>query len=302
MSLQAFSFSRQIKKVLMILADGLMIPFALWLSFALVESNASNSSVDNFFSYYIFSSVVSVIIFYRMGLYRTIILYMGLQSALVVLKAVSIATLVLSFVIYSLSGTTVPTSVFPASVLPVFWMISLLFVGGGRLMTKTFQQSLIQNFRPKEPVIIYGAGSSGMQLAAALNNGDQYLPVAFVDDSSALMGNTVHGIQVYSPSAMGKLIENFSVRQILLAIPSASHGERKEILNKVEQFPVHVRTVPDLFDMVSGKVGVDEIRDIDIVDLLGRDTVPSDPELMGACIKGISVMVTGAGGSIGAEL
>lgn len=302
MSIPHFSLSRQIRKSLMILADGLMIPAALWMSFALVESRIISVSLENFFTYYLLSSVVSVITFYRMGLYRTIILYMGLQSALVVLKAVTIATLILSFIIYLLSNNVFLSSAFPASVLPVFWMISLLFVGGGRLMTQAFQQNIIQNFRPKEPVIIYGAGSSGMQLAAALNNGEQYLPVAFVDDSSALMGDTVYGIQVFSPVSMGKIIENFSVRQILLAIPSASHAERKEILNRVEQYPVHVRTVPELFDMVSGKVGVDEIRDIDIVDLLGRDTVPADPQLMGACIKGNSVLVTGAGGSIGAEL
>jgi len=162
--------------------------------------------------------------------------------------------------------------------------------------------SLIQNFRPKEPVIIYGAGSSGMQLLAALQSGDQYLPVAFVDDGHKLLGSTVHGVRVYGPNSLYELVEAFSVRQILLAIPSATHAERKEILNKLEHLPVHVKTVPDLFDMVSGKVGVDEIRDIDIEDLLGRDIVPPDPELLGACIKSRSVLVTGAAGSIGSEL
>ncbi|MDO7672742.1 MAG: polysaccharide biosynthesis protein, partial [OM182 bacterium] len=151
-------------------------------------------------------------------------------------------------------------------------------------------------------VIIYGAGSSGMQLLAALQSGDQYLPVAFVDDGHKLLGSTVHGVRVYGPNSLYELVEAFSVRQILLAIPSATHAERKEILNKLEHLPVHVKTVPDLFDMVSGKVGVDEIRDIDIEDLLGRDIVPPDPELLGACIKSRSVLVTGAAGSIGSEL
>ena len=107
---------------------------------------------------------------------------------------------------------------------------------------------------------------------------------------------------MYGPNSLYELVEAFSVRQILLAIPSATHAERKEILNKLEHLPVHVKTVPDLFDMVSGKVGVDEIRDIDIEDLLGRDIVPPDPELLGACIKSRSVLVTGAAGSIGSEL
>jgi FlaA1/EpsC-like NDP-sugar epimerase len=188
------------------------------------------------------------------------------------------------------------------AILPIFWMLALLLMGGSRLLGKLLIISLIQNFRPKEPVIIYGAGSSGMQLLAALQSGDQYLPVAFVDDGHKLLGSTVHGVRVYGPNSLYELVEAFSVRQILLAIPSATHAERKEILNKLEHLPVHVKTVPDLFDMVSGKVGVDEIRDIDIEDLLGRDIVPPDPELLGACIKSRSVLVTGAAGSIGSEL
>jgi len=188
------------------------------------------------------------------------------------------------------------------AILPIFWMLALLLMGGSRLLGKLLIISLIQNFRPKEPVIIYGAGSSGMQLLAAVQSGDQYLPVAFVDDGHKLLGSTVHGVRVYGPNSLYELVEAFSVRQILLAIPSATHAERKEILNKLEHLPVHVKTVPDLFDMVSGKVGVDEIRDIDIEDLLGRDIVPPDPELLGACIKSRSVLVTGAAGSIGSEL
>ena len=181
-------------------------------------------------------------------------------------------------------------------------MMALLFIGGSRFVAKVVLQSLIRNFRPREPVIIYGAGSSGMQLLVALQNGDQYLPVAFVDDSHRMLGSTVHGIRIYGPNALYELIESYSVRKILLAIPSATGFERKEILNRLEHLPVHVKTVPDLFDMVSGKSDVDEVRDIDIEDLLGREIVPPNPELLGACISGQSVMVTGAGGSIGSEL
>src|SRR5690606_3757108 len=133
--------------------------------------------------------------------------------------------------------------VFPAQAIIVFWMTALLLVGGVRFASKLVMQNLLHNFRPREPVVIYGAGSSGMQLVAALNSGEQYLPVAFVDDSEALVGNMVHGIRVYSPSALRELIENYSVRQILLAMPSATHAERKQILNNLEHYPVHVRTV-----------------------------------------------------------
>jgi FlaA1/EpsC-like NDP-sugar epimerase len=297
MNLSTIPLSRKVKQLLMMVADSLMIVTALILSFALLGKEFSGQP-QSFYFYLTVATFLSIGGFIRIGLYRALVLYMGLQSGFVVLKGVTIASAFVSIAYFSSS----PSAAADSSILPIFWMLTLLFVGGSRFVAKVFLQSVIQNFRPKEPVIIYGAGSSGMQLVVALQNGDQYLPVAFVDDSQRMIGSTVHGIRVYSPNSLYELIESFSVRQILLAIPSATHAERKEILNRLEHLPVHVKTVPDLFDMVAGKVGVDEIRDIDIEDLLGRDIVPPNPELLGACITGQSVMVTGAGGSIGSEL
>lgn len=298
MKISTFSLPRSLKQWFMMAVDGLLILAALWLSVILVRPDFfSRNSSQNYFFYFLFSAFCSVVIFHRSGLYRTIVLYMGLQSGVVIFKGITLLTLITTITVYFTDSLK-----FPGEAIWVFWMISLLFVGGTRFMAKIILQNMIHNFRPREPVIIYGAGSSGMQLVAALNNGDQYLPMAFVDDNESLIENTVYGIRVYSPNSIGELIANFSVRQILLAIPSATHAERKHILNCLEKFPVHVRTVPDLFDMVSGKVRVDEIRDIDIEDLLGRDIVPPDPQLMGACIRDSNVLITGAGGSIGSEL
>ena len=297
MQLYTIPLSRAIKQSLMMAADSVMIVAALALSFVLLDRDFFSQD-QRFYFYLAIATTLSILVFARIGLYRALVLYMGLQSGFLVLQGVTIATCMLA-ASYFFSQTPLSSDF---SILPIFWMIALLFIGGSRFITKVFLQSLIQNFRPKEPVIIYGAGSSGMQLVVALQNGDQYLPVAFVDDSHNMLGSTVHGIRVYNPNALYELIENFSVRQILLAIPSATHAERKEILNRLEHLPVHVKTVPDLFDMVSGKVGVDQVRDIDIEDLLGRDIVPPNPELLGACISGQSVMVTGAAGSIGSEL
>jgi FlaA1/EpsC-like NDP-sugar epimerase len=297
MNLYAMPLSRTVRQMLMMLADAVMLALALWLSFALLGVDFFNRP-DSAYGYFVLANIASVLVFLRIGLYRAILLYMGVQSGFIVLQGVTVSTVLLAATaIFFVSPESYDNSIFP-----IYWMIALVFIGGSRFVAKVALQNLIQNFRPKEPVIIYGAGSSGMQLVAALQNGDQYLPVAFVDDSRGLIGSTVHGIRVYSPGALFELIENFSVRQILLAIPSATHAERKEILNRLEHLPVHVKTVPDLFDMVSGKVGVDEIRDIDIEDLLGRDIVPPNPKLMGACISGCSVLVTGAAGSIGSEL
>lgn len=297
MHLHTIPLSRTVKQVLMMLADSIMIVTALALSFVLLGKDFFELE-QRFYFYLTIATLSSIVVFVRIGLYRALVLYMGLQSGFQVVKGVTIATCLMA-ASYFFSQTPESSDY---SILPIFWMIALLFIGGSRFVTKVLLQSLIQNFRPKEPVIIYGAGSSGMQLVVALQNGDQYLPVAFVDDSHRMLGSMVHGIRVYSPNSLFELIESYSVRQILLAIPSATHAERKEILNRLEHLPVHVKTVPDLFDMVSGKVGVDEIRDIDIEDLLGRDIVPPNPELLGACITGKSVLVTGAAGSIGSEL
>lgn len=297
MNLYTIPIARSVKQVLMMIGDSIMLVLALWFSMSLLgqEFLAQDRS---FYFYFGLANLASILVFLRIGIYRAILLYMGLQSTLVLLQGVTFATLFVALAYLFTEGRQTPGY----GVLGIYWMTTLLLVGGTRFVTKLALLSLIQNFRPKEPVIIYGAGSSGMQLVVALQNGDQYLPVAFVDDSKQIVGSMVHGIRVYSPNSLYELIESYSVRQILLAIPSATHAERKEILNRLEHLPVHVKTVPDLFDMVTGKVGVDEVRDIDIEDLLGRDIVPPDPELLRACITGQSVMVTGAAGSIGSEL
>ena len=297
MNLYTVPISRNVKQALLMVADALMLALAAWLAFNMLGislEGAANQAI----AYFSAAAVLSVGAFYRIGLYRALLLYMGLQSGFIVVQGVTIAALLFGAVYYLILDPRSPDN----AIVPIFWMISLLFVGGSRFIAKLALQSLIQNFRPKEPVIIYGAGSSGMQLVAALLNGNQYLPVAFVDDSRHIIGSIVNGVRVYSPASLPDLINNFSVRQILLAMPSVTHATRKAILNRLEHLPVHVKTVPELFDMRSGRMHVDQVRDIDIEDLLGRDIVPPDPELMGACITGRSVLVTGAAGSIGSEL
>lgn len=297
MNLYTIPLSRHVKQALLMVVDSLMLGLAAWLSFSMLGIGAGDR-LDQLFLFTSLAVLLSVLGFFKIGLYRALLLYMGLQSGFIVLQGVTFAAVLFGAVYYLVLDPEAPNN----AVIPIFWMIALLFIGGSRFVAKLALQSLIENFRPKEPVIIYGAGSSGMQLLAALQSGDQYLPVAFVDDSHHLVGSIIHGTRVYTPSALPDLISNFSVRQILLAVPSATHAERKEILNRLERLPVHVKTVPELFDMRSGKFHVGEIRDIDIEDLLGRDIVPPDPDLMGKCITGKSVMVTGAAGSIGSEL
>ena len=297
--MQIFSrpFSRALKRAFLVLADSVMLTLALILTFSLLEKDFFAAEQKSILVLAVVIAV-SMIFYTKLGLYRALVLYMGLQSSLLIVQCVTISALLLigSYFVFQIpSGGEV-------AILALFWMMSLLFIGGSRFAGKLVLRGLIHNFRPKEPVIIYVAGSSGMQLVGSLQGGDQYLPVAFVDDGHEMLGNTVHGIRVYGPRSLSELTQSYGVRKILLAIPSATHAERKEIINRLEHLPVHVKTVPDLFEMVSGKLGVDQVRDIDIEDLLGRDTVPPDPELLDACILNHSVLITGAAGSIGAEL
>jgi FlaA1/EpsC-like NDP-sugar epimerase len=151
-------------------------------------------------------------------------------------------------------------------------------------------------------VVIYGAGTAGAQAASAMRITRSFDPVAFVDDDKALQGSIVAGIEVFSPATLEELTSEEAVKVLLLALPSLSRRRRQEILKRLEPLSVRVMTVPDLSDLMSGRARVEDVRDIDFSDLLGRDPVPPDSRLLDACIRGKSVMVSGAGGSIGTEL
>jgi FlaA1/EpsC-like NDP-sugar epimerase len=151
-------------------------------------------------------------------------------------------------------------------------------------------------------VVIYGAGQAGAQLIAALIDGDDYLPVAIVDDNIKLQGQRIHELKVYPPEDLGQLIKTAAAKSILLAMPAASRRARRQVIEHLSEFPVRVMTMPDVKDIVSGRARVDDISDVDVKELLGRDQVPPIPQLLDSCIKGKNVLVTGAGGSIGSEL
>jgi FlaA1/EpsC-like NDP-sugar epimerase len=182
----------------------------------------------------------------------------------------------------------------------IYWGLALLFIGGTRLTVRAYYQAKLRSL--SENVIIYGAGESGRQLLTALHHGDQYRAVVFVDDDPKLQRSVINGLQVARPEDMEQLIAAHDITQVLLAIPAASPERRKEIINSLVGLPVYVRTVPKINELVAGQASVNQIRDIDLDDLLGREPVPPHPELIDRCITGKTVMVTGAGGSIGSEL
>lgn len=189
---------------------------------------------------------------------------------------------------------------------PIKWAVAyagaaFIFVSASRYIARQFLVKRKAKLK-RDRVVIYGAGSAGSQLAVGLLGGDQYLPVAIVDDDLTLRGATVKGLNVHSPDDLDVLIENTGATRVLLAMPGASRRQRRVVLERLSSYPVHVQTMPGLLDLVSGQAKVDDISDVEVRDLLGRDPVPPNQELLGVSITGKNVIVTGAGGSIGSEL
>lgn len=238
--------------------------------------------------------LVSVAVHWAVGLYASIVRYMGLTLIAVGLRCTFVVTAVVMA-----TGVYAGIISSPIRVGIIFWAFSLILVVGARLVARAF---LSRRNPDREAVIIYGAGRGGAQLVSALISGDDYLPVALVDDAPELHGKRIHGLKIYSPKQLEHLVTIKAATGVLLAMPSVSRRRRREVLQRLSEFPVHVQTVPEIRDMVSGKARLDDIRDVNAEDLLGRNPVPPNPKLLDACIKGKVVMVTGAGGSIGSEL
>ncbi len=236
----------------------------------------------------------SAAIFLRMGLYRAIIRFMGQQAIWSIIQAVSYSTLALGAAIFFTRADV------PRAMPFVYWALAMCSIGGTRLIVRASYQARLRS--STKNVLIYGAGESGRQLLTALHHGDQYRVVAFVDDDPRAQHSVINGLQVVRPRDLERLVEEHAITQVLLAIPSASPERRREIINSLVGLPVHVRTVPKINEIVGGAANVSQIQDIDLDDLLGREPVPPHPELIERCITDKVVMVTGAGGSIGAEL
>ncbi len=284
---------RGAKRFLMVAADLVAIPAALWCAFAL---RFSDFAPDVSRAWWLFPVAVgsAIPIFARMGLYRAIIRYIGSQAVWAVLSGVSVSVMALASAALLAGPSGIPRSVFV-----IYWALAVLYVAGTRFLMRTlFQRQL----KPGKRVAIYGAGGAGARLSVALAGGQEFVPVAFLDDNQALHASRVNGIRVYAPAELPALIERLEIDSVLLALPSVSRRRRHEILATLERLPVQVQTMPNFSDLISGLSKVDEIREVDVEDLLGREAVPPVDELLDRCIRAKCVMVTGAGGSIGSEL
>lgn len=182
----------------------------------------------------------------------------------------------------------------------IYFGLSLLAIGGSRFLMRAILNTDICNGREK--VIIYGAGAAGRQLATVLSLGAEYRTVAFVDDDKSIQGSVVQGLRVHKPRSIQKIINNTGAAIALLAVTNATPHQRATMIEHLSRFPIRVQTIPDFTELVQGTAIIEEIRDVEVEELLGRDPVPPDPNLLDMCIANKVVMVTGTGRSIGSEL
>jgi FlaA1/EpsC-like NDP-sugar epimerase len=304
------SLPRRYKRILQVLTDISLVWCALWMAF--VVRLGVEELVNPFTQHvwlFVSAPVIAIPLFVRFGMYRAVMRYFGNDALIAIIKAVTLSSLILGVVVYWYSNHQ---NVVPRSIIFNYWWLSLIMIGGLRLamrqyfMGDWFSAAQHVPFTSRDDglpkVAIYGAGAAGNQLVAALRMGRVMRPVAFIDDDSGIADRVISGLQVYKPKHIQQMIDNTGAQEILLAIPSSNRGRRREILGFLEGFPLHVRSVPGFMDLASGRVKVDDIQEVDIADLLGRDAVPAQADLLEHCITGQSVLVTGAGGSIGSEL
>ena len=301
------------KRSIQIVADVLLLSLALWLALFLRLGDEGwlwPESGQGFL--FVLAPLLALPIYVRMGMYRAVMRHFGNVALYCIAKAVTLGFLAFAFLLLVAKDLGWDV-LFPRSVYFAYWALSLIFIGGLRLLAREYFMgdwltAGLPNMRARDgemagqPVAIYGAGAAGTQLLASLKVGRMYKAVAFVDDDPKLIGRTIAGLPVYSGDGVGSMITDTGAAEMLLALPSATRARRQEILTKLQGHGLHVRTIPGIMDLACGKVKVDDLQEVDIADLLGRDPVPPDPSLFQRCIKGQAVMVTGAGGSIGSEL
>jgi len=283
--------SRPTKRLISLAFDSIAIMINIYFAILLSEDKVYFSGEKTYFLTTLF---VSLAIFARIGFYRAILRYMGLKAIISIAVGITLSAAIFGLNLFYFSNNFFSTSVL------LYWAFSLLTIGGARLIAITYIRSGLSSGH--KVVAIYGAGIAGRQLAKSLSQSNEYKIVAFIDDDPKLFQSEIDGIKVYSLASLERLIDELGISRVLLAMPSTSHARRSAILTRLEPLPVKVKTIASMAEIVSGKVQIEQLKDIEIEDLLGRDSVAVDEKLIRYSIKGKVVMVTGAGGSIGSEL
>lgn len=294
---RVLSLPRWEKQAVVIALDVCLAILATWIALALRLDEARWPNGEQWWVYAV-APMLAVPIFIRFGLYRAIFRYTGQAALNATAKAVLLYAVLLTAVLLWQRWTNVPRT------LGVLQPLIFLFLVGASRALARFWLAGVGLFQTRNGgrTLIYGAGDAGVQTASAFQVTGQFTLVGFVDDSPQKIGRSINGIKVIAPSEVPRVVLDEKITDILLALPSASRDRRNKIIESLEGLPVHVRSLPSMSDLTSGKVTVQDFRELDIEDLLGREPVPPRAELLARDLAGQVVLVSGAGGSIGAEL
>ncbi len=270
---------------------------ATWLAFSL-RLDTPHWPVGSQWNVYVLAPLLSTPIFIRFGLYRAIFRYTGLSAMVAIMQAVALYGVILLGILLWRHWVGVPRSL--GVLQPILFF---LLVAASRTSARVWLSRMGRNGRDFEGrLLIYGAGESGVQTAAAISNAHQYKLLGFVDDDPRKTGRSINGAVVYPANKIAELVRNRGVTDILLALPSVSRARRNEIIESLRSVPVHIRTLPGISDLTSGRITVRDFKELDVDDLLGRNPVMPDPAIATRSTTDRVVLVTGAGGSIGSEL
>lgn len=292
--------SRRVKQLLVLLSDAVMGILGVWVAYSLRLDTFHWPYSTHQWWPYLLAPAIAVPIFWRNGLYRAVFRHSGLAAMRSLVVAVSLYAVLFFGVLMTMAWTDVPRSI--GLLQP---LILLLLIGGSRAVARQWLNSLSSSQHGSIQVsrlLIYGAGSAGVQIANAVATSHEFKLLGFVDDSPSLQGLTINRVPVYGPATLPEIVERYGITDLLLALPSTSRARRNAILNELQPLPVHVRSLPGLTDLAHGRVALADIKDLDVEDLLGRDVVPPDRTLLASSLAGKVVLVTGAAGSIGSEL
>ena len=291
---QLLSLSRINKQIIMLSIDSVLLVFMLLASFS-IRLGYWYFPQSDLIWVILGSPIIAAPIFVRFGLYHAVIRYIGFKALWAVVQAVSLYAL-----IWGVVGFMMAVEGIPRSVILINWALSLLTIGGLRIIARAVLSSRASGNTKR--VLVYGAGDAGVQLVSALEHASEYHPVGLIDDSKELQGHQIRGLTIYSVSDISSVINKLKVDEVLIAMPSASRTKRLDIINTLEPYPILVRMLPGMAELAQGKVSIGDLREVSIKDLLGRDTVEANKDLLGMNITNKTVVVTGAGGSIGSEL
>ena len=291
------NFSRIHKQMIAAMADLIFLPLTFCIAIYLRFDSVGITMLHTY-EWLIFATpLISIPIFIKIGLYRAVIRFIDYKIMYVVLFGVTMSVL---FLVAFVTFTTGMVG-FSRGVFGIYWISAVLYVAASRFVARGYLLHA-SGVVGKVRIAIYGAGDAGKHLAIALANSSEYRPVAFIDDKKELHGATIGSIKVFDSAGLRDLIADKSISKVLLAMPSLTKSQQRAILDKLEPLKIKILVTPSIDSIINGLAQMQDVREIEIEDLLGRDAVEPDHDLMSMCIAGKSVMVTGAGGSIGSEL